>query len=188
MITITVDPGPRLEYWDKEKEEFVVIEELDKPYTLNLEHSLISVSLWESRWHIPFISKDGRHTPEQTLDYIKCMTITKNVPDKVYPRIKASDIEKISDYINDPMIAPVYRASNKKKNKGQVVTSITVYGWMTSLQIPWEAQKWHFNRLLELVEEVNSNNTPPEKMSKKDILDRNRKINEERRKKYNSKG
>ena len=106
MITITVDPGPRIEYWDKEKEEFVVIEELDRSYTINLEHSLISVSLWESRWHIPFITKDGKHTPEQTLDYIKCMTITKGVPDVVYKRIKAQDVERISDYINDPMVAP----------------------------------------------------------------------------------
>lgn len=188
MITITVDPGPRIEYWDKEKEEFIVIEELDRPYTINLEHSLISVSLWESRWHIPFITKDGKHTLEQTLDYIKCMTITKNVPDVVYKRIKAQDVERISDYINDPMVAPVYRAPDKKKNKNQVVTSITVYGWMTSLQIPWQAEKWHYNRLLELIEEVNANNTPPEKMSKKEIMERNRKLNEERRKKYNSKG
>lgn len=187
MITITVDSGPKIEYFDDKKEEFVYIDALDRPYTLQLEHSLISVSLWESRWHIPFMSKD-QHTPEQTLDYIRCMTINKNVPDAVYYRIKSEDIKRIGDYINDPMVAPVYRNPDKKKNKNKIVTSITVYGWMSSLQIPWQAEKWHFNRLLELIEEVNENNTPPEKMSKKDIMERNRKLNEERRKKFNSKG
>lgn len=187
MITITVDAGPKIEYFDNKKEEFIYIDALDRPYTLQLEHSLISVSFWESRWHEPFMSKK-QHTPEQTIDYIRCMTINKNVPDVVYQRIKSEDIKRIGDYINDPMIAPVYRNPDRKKNKNKVVTSITVYGWMTSLQIPWQAEKWHYNRLLELIEEVNENNTPPKKMSKKEIMERNRKLNEERRKKYNSKG
>lgn len=187
MLTIHVKSGPDKNYWDPKKEEFVYVDALDKDYDLELEHSLISVHKWEQKWHIPFISKDA-HTEEQTLYYIKCMTINKNVPDAVYDHMTTEDIKRISDYINDPMTATTISENSDQKKSRQVVTAEVVYGWMVALQIPWEAQKWHFNSLMKLIEVCNANNTPPKKMSKSEIMRRNASLNAARRAKYNSKG
>lgn len=188
MLEIHVKAGPGKEFWDTNKEEFVYIDPLDRDYDLSLEHSLISISLWESKWHVPFISKDA-HTEEQTIHYIKCMTINKNVPDVVYDHMTLEDVKKISEYIHDPMSATTithYGEDNRRSR--QIITSEVIYGWMVGLQIPWEAQKWHLNRLLKLVEVCNAQNTPPKKMSSKDVIKRNRELNAARRAKYNSKG
>lgn len=188
MLEIHVKAGPSKEFWDPKKEEFIYIEELDRDYDLSLEHSLISISLWESKWHMPFISKEA-HTEEQTIHYIKCMTINKNVPDAVYDHMTLEDVKKISDYIHDPMTATTvsdFPGENRKSR--QVITSEVIYSWMVGLQIPWEAQKWHLNRLLKLVEVCNAQNTPPKKMSKNEIMRRNKELNAARRAKYNSKG
>lgn len=188
MLEIHVKAGPGKEIWDPKKETFINIGKLDKDYDLSLEHSLISISLWESKWHVPFISKDA-HTEEQTIHYIKCMTINKNVPDVVYDHMTLEDVKKISEYIHDPMSATTithYGEDNKRSR--QIITSEVIYGWMVGLQIPWEAQKWHLNRLLKLIEVCNAQNTPPKKMSSKDVIKRNRELNAARRAKYNSKG
>lgn len=188
MLSIHVKAGPRKEYWDQKKEEFVYIDELNRDWDLELEHSLISIHKWEQKWHIPFVSKEA-HTEEQTLDYIKCMTINKNVPDVVYDHMTVDDIKKISDYINDPMTATVITPVPGQKKSRQVVTAEVVYGWLTALQIPWnEAQKWHFNSLMVLIEVCNNQNTPPKKMGKNEIMKRNRELNAARRSKYNTKG
>lgn len=188
MLEIHVKAGPKKEIWDPKNQTFINIDQLDKDYDLSLEHSLISISLWESKWHVPFISKDA-HTEEQTIHYIKCMTINKNVPDVVYDHMTLEDVKKISEYIHDPMSATTithYGEDNKRSR--QIITSEVIYGWMVGLQIPWEAQKWHLNRLLKLIEVCNAQNTPPKKMSSKDVIKRNRELNAARRAKYNSKG
>lgn len=188
MLEIHVKAGPKKEIWDPKNQTFINIAKLDKDYDLSLEHSLISISLWESKWHVPFISKDA-HTEEQTIHYIKCMTINKNVPDVVYDHMTLEDVKKISEYIHDPMSATTithYGEDNKRSR--QIITSEVIYGWMVGLQIPWEAQKWHLNRLLKLIEVCNAQNTPPKKMSSKDVIKRNRELNAARRAKYNSKG
>lgn len=189
MLTIHVDASPEKEYWDAKKEEFVKIGAC-KECTLKLEHSLISISLWESKYHIPFIS-DKAHTEEQTLYYIKCMTINKNVvPDSVYDHLTSKDISKISEYIKDPMTATTVSElpSSKKKNTKEIVTSELIYYWMIALQIPHEYEKWHLNRLLMLIEVCNAKNTPPKKMSKGEIMARNKQLNAARRAKYHTKG
>lgn len=187
MISIHVKAGPSKEYWDDKKEEFVNIDALVRDYDLELEHSLISVHKWEQKWHIPFISKEP-HTEEQTLHYIKCMTINKSIPDAVYDHLTSENIKDISDYINDPMTATTVAEIPGQKKSRQVVTAEVVYSWMVALQIPWEAQKWHFNSLMKLIEVCNIQNTPPKKMSKNEIMKRNRDLNAARRSKYNTKG
>ena len=186
MITIHVPESPYKEYWDPQKNEFVMIDGI-KEINLNLEHSLISISKWESKWHEPFISKNG-HTEEQTLHYIKCMTINKDVPDAVYEHLTAEDFQKISDYINDPMTATAVTDLSQKRNSGEIITSELIYYWMIALQIPFECEKWHLNRLLQLVAVCNAKNQPPKKMSKNEIIERNRSLNEARRAKYHTKG
>ena len=181
MLRITI---PATEMWDERKGEFVYTKE----YTLQLEHSLVSLSKWESKWCKPFLSKKDL-TAEEAIDYIKCMTITQNVPPEAYNYIPQDVIQQVSDYIAAPMTATWF---NEKESKGrgssEAVTAELIYYWMIALQVPLECQKWHLNRLMTLIRVCNIKNTPPKKMSKRDIASRNAAINAARRKQFNSKG
>ena len=188
MLTIHLDAVKSSEYFNPnlgENGEFVKVEPQDA-FDLKLEHSLVSISKWESKWHEPFINKNG-HSEEQTLDYIKCMTVNQKVPENVYSRLKTEDIQRISEYINNPMTATTITPISKR-NSGEVITSELIYYWMIALQIPFECEKWHLNRLLQLVSVCNEKNKPPKKMGKNEIMARNKALNEARRAKYNTKG
>ena len=181
MLQITIPAG---EQWDEVKQEFIVS---NKEQILTLEHSLVSLSKWESKWNKPFLSK-AKKTREEELDYIKCMTITQNVDPVVYNFITNENMEQINQYIEAPMTATWFtEEKNNKPNKEQV-TSELVYYWMIALNIPFECQKWHLNRLLTLIRVCNVKNSPPKKMSKRDIMSRNAALNAARKKKYNTKG
>ena len=180
MLQITV---PAAEYYDELKEEFVYT----KPQTLQLEHSLVSLSKWESKWNKAFLSKDSK-TTEETVDYIRCMTITQNVSPEVYYRLTNEIIDEVSRYIDLPMTATTFNDDNSRKGKGEVVTAEIIYYWMIALNIPLECQKWHLNRLLTLIRVCNIKNSPPKKMSQKEIMSRNRALNAARRKQLNTKG
>ena len=171
------------ERWDEEKGEFIE----PKFQVLQLEHSLVSLSKWESKWCKPFISKTGK-TPEELLDYIKFMTITQNVKPEVYDHLTEANIEEIEKYIDAPMTATTFSEDKNGKSNREIVTAELIYYWMIALQIPFECQKWHLNRLLTLVRVCNIKNQPPKKMSKKDIMSRNAQLNAARRKKMNTKG
>ena len=181
MLQITI---PAIELWDEQKEEFITSV---KEQTLQLEHSLISISKWESKWHKPFLSKETK-TREQTLDYIKCMTITKNVEDSVYSRLSNSNIDDINDYIDDPMTATTFSNISNNSNRKETTTSELIYYWMISYNIPMECQKWHLNRLLTLIRICDVKNTPPKKMNKKDIINQYAALNASRRQQFNSRG
>lgn len=179
MITITI---PENELFDEEKEEFINIKET----TLVLEHSLVSISKWESKWHKPFISKTKK-TAEEIIDYIRCMTITQNVDPNVYLGITDSIVKEILDYMGDSQTATWFN-NQKKTGSSRTVTSELVYYWMTALNIPFECQKWHFNRLMTLIKVANLENQPKKKRSARSILERNAKLNAERRKRFNTRG
>ncbi len=174
MLTITIPTG---EIFNAETNEFISIKE----QTLHLEHSLVSVSKWEAKWGKPFLGKDPK-TIDEMLDYIRCMTITQNVDPKVYSLITSKNIEEISKYIEAPMTATWF---NEKEIKGrrneEIITSEIIYYWMVSFNIPVEFQKWHLNRLLTLIKVCSLKNEPQKKMSKREILDRNKAINKARR-------
>lgn len=180
MIQITI---PSVELWDEENQVFIT----SKEYTLQLEHSLVSISKWESKWNKVFLSKEDK-TYEETIDYIKCMTITQNIPDEAYRYITENNIKQIEEYISAPMTATWF---SKEKTTGiprEKVTSELIYYWMISLNIPFECQKWHLNRLLTLIRVCNVKNTPPKKMSKRSLMQRNAALNAARRKQYNTTG
>ena len=179
MLEITI---PSLELWDEEKQEFISV----KGTTLKLEHSLVSLSKWESKWCKPFLSRDDK-TKEETLDYIKCMTLTQNVDPDVYRYISTENVNKVIEYINAPMTATTIREDKKGGNK-EVVTSELIYYWMVALTIPFECQKWHLNRLLTLIRVCNVKNQPPKKMSKREIMSRNASLNAARRQQLNTNG
>ena len=171
------------EGWDEVNEEFV--EPIYK--TLCLEHSLVSLSKWESKWHKPFLSKVEK-SYEEIIDYIKCMTVTKNVDPEVYNHITSENMKQIDEYIEDPMTATTFSDDVSGKRNREIITSEIIYYWMITLGIPFECQKWHLNRLLALIRVCNINNSPKKKMSASSIMARNAELNAARRKALNSKG
>lgn len=181
MLQITI---PAEESWDEEKEEFVITR---KAQTLQLEHSLVSLSKWESKWCKSFLSK-AEKTDEEILHYIMCMTITQNVDPSTYNYLTKDNITEITEYINAPMTATIFSEEGGSKGKREIITAEIIYYWMITLNIPFECQKWHLNRLLTLVRVCNIKNTPPKKRSKRDIMSHHAALNEARRKKLNSKG
>lgn len=184
MLTITI---PDQEGYDSEADEFTYF----PGATLTLEHSLISLKKWEQKWHIPFLSKDVEKTYEQTLDYIRCMTINPNVDPNVYKHIPGEVAKQISDYINEPMTATWFndnRTIGAQSKRGEVVTAEIIYYWMITLGIPIEFQKWHLNSLLTLIRVVNIKNQPEKKMGKKDWANQRSALNAARRAKNHSTG
>lgn len=181
MLQIDVPAG---EFWNEIKNEFIYT----KPVTLTLEHSLVSISKWESKWHKAFLVKDKKST-EEILDYIKCMTLTQNVDPNVYLCLTSDNIEKITSYIDDPHTATVIRDDHNSPKSREIITSELIYFWMISFNIPIEiCQKWHLNRLLTLIRICDIKNRPPKKMSQSQIMSRNTALNAARRKALNSKG
>lgn len=173
---------PDREYFDESTSTFIQI----KGQTILLEHSLISLSKWEAKWKKPFLSNEEK-TYEETLDYVRCMTVTKNVDPNLYFGLSRANIEAVNSYIEDPMTATTF--SNRKQGRSrEIVTSELIYYWMIALQIPSEYEKWHLNRLLTLIRVCNIKNEPPKKMGKGEILRRNRALNAARRAKAHSSG
>lgn len=181
MLQITVPISP--EGWDEERQEFVD----PQVKTLQLEHSLVSISKWESKWHKAFLSKKDK-TEEEIFDYIKCMTLTQNVDPSVYDHLTVDNVNQIKAYIEDPMTATVINTNLSDKSNKETVTSELIYYWMIALNIPSEYQKWHINRLLKLIEVCNVKNSPPKKRSKSDIMRSNAALNAARRKQLGTKG
>ena len=180
MLQITV---PASEWFNEKTNEFINYKE----QTLQLEHSLVSLSKWESKWCKPFFSKKEKSL-EETLDYIRCMTLTKNVDESVYSRLTRSNIEEINKYIEAPMTATYISQGRNGGVNNEIVTSELIYYWMISLQIPFECQKWHLNRLLKLVQVCNVKNAPPKKMSKRERASSYASLNAARRKQMNTRG
>ena len=178
MLLLTIPP---IEMFNEKTSEFVY----SKETKISLEHSLVSLSKWESRWNKPFLSKNNK-TLEETIDYIRCMTITQNVDPEVYFRLTDENINTINKYIESPMTATTF--SDNGHSSREIITSELIYYWMISLNIPMECQKWHLNRLLTLIRVCNIKNAPAKKMSRREIMSRNAALNAARRKKLNSTG
>ena len=182
MLRIIVQLTP--EGWDEEKQEFVE----PKTQILDLEHSLVSISKWESKWHKSFIHNTKNLTTEETLDYVKCMTLTKNVSTEVYDCLSESDYIRIRDYIDNPMTATTFAEDRTAQNNREVVTAELIYYWMISLNIPFECRKWHLNSLLTLIRVCNIKNQPPKKMGRQATLNQYSKLNAARKAQMNTKG
>ena len=185
--TITIKPK---EFFNEETNRFINVKET----TLVLEHSLISISKWESHFKKPFLVEKSMSTVEEIIYYLKCMTISpQNVDDMVYYAIDKETIEDIVKYINDPMTATWFgEEKSTKSRKKEILTSEVIYWQMVALQIPWECQKWHLNRLLTLIRVCGLKNEEQygdkKKMPKADLLKRNAALNAQRRAKLGTKG
>lgn len=175
---------PEIEMFNEDTSEFFYI----KGTTLQLEHSLISISKWESKWKKPFMVKEPPKTTEETVDYIRCMTINKRVDPNVYLAIAPDQMLEVNKYIEDAMTATTFNDMNDGPPSREIITSELVYYWMFKCGIPMECEKWHINRLITLIRVFGVKDAPKKKMSKAQIMARNRELNEQRRAKYNTKG
>lgn len=175
--------------WDDEKEEFIPA---TKDYILQMEHSLLSISKWEEIYHKPFLSTEK--DLEMIKVYAKCMTIN-NVPDDVYDRLSADNINQITDYLKDDHSATWFSDGKKEikphengRMNGEIITAELVYYWMIKMEIPIEFQKWHFNRLLILIKVISVKDDPKGNSTNKMTLEQRRALNKLRKAKYHTRG
>ena len=174
---------PETELWDEYNQCFILV----KKQTLFLEHSLISLSRWESNWEKPFLKRNDKKTLAETIDYVRCMTINNNVDPNVYRVLTADNINAINAYVNAKKTATIVY-EDKHRSTGETVTSELIYYWMVSLGIPFECQKWHLNRLLTLIRVCNVKNSPGKKMGRNALLNRYASLNKKRREAMHSNG
>lgn len=174
---------PSIELYDEKTQEFIN----SKSYELQLEHSLVSLSKWESKWQKPFLTAKDK-TNQETIDYIRCMTISQNVDPLAYNFIRQKEIDVITEYIDAPMTATTFSQPDQKPTNKEVITAEVIYYWMIAFNIPFECQKWHLNRLLTLINVCNIKNQPKKKMGRKAAMNQQRALNEARKAKLNTKG
>lgn len=174
---------PAREYFDSSKNEFVYLAE----QKLTLEHSLISISKWESKWKKPFLDDKREKTREESVDYIRCMSVGKPIDNLAIQWVPQSVINQINEYISDPMTATWFNEQNKRPGR-QVVTSELVYYWMIAFHVPMECEKWHFNRLLTLIKICELKNAPKKRMKRKDVHAQYMALNAARKKQLEASG
>lgn len=181
MLQIKIES---IELYDEINNEFFDTKE----QILHLEHSLVSLSKWESKWQKPFLSLKDKKTFEETIDYIRCMTITQNVDPDIYKYISNKNIEEVNKYIENPMTATTFNNIDHQRKNRETITAEIIYYWMITYNIPFECQKWHLNKLLTLINVCNIKNQPSKKMSKKELYNRNYALNAARKAHLNTGG
>lgn len=174
---------PEREFYNSQTKEFIHI----KATTLSLEHSLISLSRWEAQYKKPFLDKKKK-TVQETVDYIRCMTVTANVDPNVYLAITDEMVLMVENYIQDPMTATWFNDREERRFGSQTITSELIYYWMVELGIPFECQKWHLNRLMTLIRVCTEKRKKPRKMGRREQARSNAALNAARRRAHNSRG
>lgn len=177
-LTITI---PGIESFDDEKEEFLRSEET----ALVLEHSLVSLSKWETIFHKPFLGK-GEKTSEETLAYIHCMCLDETVPGEVLLRLTKQNVTDINAYIEDQMTATTFREMPGAPSR-EIITNELIRYWMISFNIPLEYENRHLNQLFTLIKVMNIKNQPAKGGPKMSAADR-AALNKQRQKQYNTTG
>lgn len=173
MLTIIVSG---VEMFDEEKQEFVTQDEI----ILELEHSLVSLSKWESKHEKPFLGKEEKST-EETLDYVKCMIMNPDVSDEIVDKLTEENLSDVNDYINAKMTATWFADAPGAPQTRQVITAELIYYWLIAFQIPFECEHWHLNRLFTLIRVCNIKQEKPKKMSRAELAARNRTLNAQRK-------
>lgn len=173
MLTIKVGGE---EAFDEGTQSFVVTGGRD----LDLEHSLVSLSKWESIHEKPFLGKEEK-SPEEVISYVKCMMVDPKTPEEILHELSEDNFKRINDYLDAKMTATWFSEQPGQPKSREVITSELIYYWMTGFNIPWEAQYWHLNRLFTLIRICSVKSEKPKKMSRGEIARRNRELNAQRR-------
>lgn len=180
MLTITVLGD---EHWDEERREFITTNDI----VLELEHSLATLSKWESIYNKPFLGKDEK-TSEEVLGYIKCMVQTPNPPEEVFYRLSKKNYDAIDEYINAKQTATWFTELPGAPKTRETITAELVYYWMFSGGVPMECQHWHLNRLFTLLRVISTKSGKPKKMSRSEIARQNAILNEQRKQQLGTSG
>lgn len=180
MLTIVV---PETEFFDEKSQEFIT----KGAVTLKLEHSLVSLSKWESKYERPFLEITKKST-EEAHGYIKSMTVTPNVPEEVYERLSEDNIADVNAYIESKMTATWFSGTSAAPQTRDVITAELIYYWMIIFNIPLECERWHLNRLFTLIRVCNLKQEKPKKMSRAELVARNRELNARRRQELGTTG
>jgi hypothetical protein len=180
MLTLIINSE---EFYDENTEEFTSVPDV----VLQLEHSLVSLSKWESKFQKPFLGPADKSL-EETMGYIEAMVVSGNFDASVLNRLTNDHFSKINDYIASPESATTFNVDRKGRGNAEVITSELVYYWLISFNIPFECETWHLNRLFSLIQICNIKNSNPKKMPKNEIAARNRALNEQRKAQLNTRG
>lgn len=180
MLTITVD---RSRQWDQKNQVFFYTE----PAVLHLEHSLRAISKWEALHEKPFLGREVK-TAGEMLDYVRCMCLDDGVEPAVFQALTRKQLEAVRTYLDLPMTATWFSNHGNRRPPRGVITSELVYFWMCSFGIDWQAQDWHFNRLMTLIRVCSEKNKSPKKVPKGKAAAQQRALNASRRRKYHTRG
>lgn len=180
MLTIVV---PREEFYNEQTEEFVIVDEI----VLELEHSLVSLSKWESKFEKPFLGPEEK-TSEEVLGYVESMILNPKFSPEVIFQLTQENLDQINDYIGSAQSATTFGQMPDRKVKGEIITSELIYYWMVAFNIPFECEHWHLNRLFALIRICNIKNSKQKKMSKHELAARNQELNAKRRAELNTSG
>lgn len=167
------------ELFDEASETFIYVPE--EPFTIKLEYSLLAISVWESKWQVPFFNRKLK--PEEMIDLIQCMSLSGELNIDCFTQ---NDFESIIAYMNDPYSATTILRDDSAISK--ILTTEVVYASMAARHIPFTCETWNINRLFKVIEVYDESSKEPKKMTQREIMEQNKALNAERRKKYNTKG
>lgn len=180
MLTITVRG---VDFFDEAESKIVS----SPPYVLSLEHSLVSLSRWESKWKKSFLFSSEK-TPDEVFGYIEAMCLTPDVPPDTFRRLSQENYNLINAYINEQMTATTFAEISAQRKSREIITAEIIYYWMIALQVPIECEEWHLNRLMALIKTANLKSQPPKKMGRAQMLAERNRLNEERKARYGTSG